>query len=147
MLDFLIVFIIITNIWLMTNFNLSAAGWKEKFFKNIVRKLNDSNFRGKLMFFKTRQFNYTCKVLSAEVARSSIPKSSECVITISKLMWESLHSLRWALGGSRSILVFGTNPFFFFQLSCLQVEEKKNFINNVFQKLEQVRFSLRLMLE
>lgn len=34
---------------------------------------------------KTEQFNYTCKILSAEDARSSIAKSSECVLTISRL--------------------------------------------------------------
>ena len=63
----------------MTNFNLIAADWRKKFLKNNVRKLNDFNLRGKSVFFKTEQFNNTCKILSAEDARSSIPKSSECV--------------------------------------------------------------------
>ena len=39
-----------------------------------MRKLNNCNFRGKLVFFKTKQFNSICKILSAEDARSSIPK-------------------------------------------------------------------------
>ena len=77
-----------------------------------MRKLNNFNFRGKLVFFKTESSLISPARFCQQRMLEALFQNLHVFITISRLMWEGLHSLRWALEGNQSVLAFGVSPFF-----------------------------------